>query len=84
MGGTQAADYVRRNRGKTIADFVEYATNTDNETCFKHGLSLIDDIDFIVARDSLERDELISIFKRHGYLRLPDRRRIEDIIFLKE
>jgi len=51
----------------------------NNETIFKNGLSIFDGLAKIVVSPN-ERQEVIDVFKRHGYDYLPDSRKIEDII----
>ena len=70
-------------RGKSIDDYKKFATMGGNETIFKEGLNLLDEIEYIRASSTAQRDRLIKIFKDRGYRRLPDGRLIEDVVVLK-
>ena len=69
----------RQLRATTVADWVKHASNPGNEVLFKHGLSLLDDIDTINVLGS-QRPEILSVFAEMGIDKLPDGRRIEDIV----
>ena len=67
-------------RGVSVAEYRQFARNSSNETIFKNGLHLLDDVDAIYARPAAERDRVIEVFRRHGYEELPDGRKVEKIV----
>ena len=50
------------------------------EAPFKYSVTLLDNIEFIVARSDNERREIIQSFTRRGIKKLPDGRKVEDIV----
>lgn len=70
----------RKSRGKTVADYRTFSKNSSNETIFKNGLSLLDDIQHIRTTSAKERELVIDIFARHGITALPDGRQISEIV----
>lgn len=70
----------QKTRGKKIADYKKFATHGSNETIFKHGFHLLDDIDFINTANSAERQAILQVFAKHGITTLPDGRQISDIV----
>lgn len=77
---THARGDFRDERGVTITEWESFATRGGNETIFKNGLHLLDDLDYIVARTETEKKGIIQAFKDHGYTQLPDGRKIEDVV----
>ena len=73
-------DYVQRNRGASIEDWKRFSQRHGNETIFKYSVTLLDNIEFIVARSDNERREIIQSFIRRGIKKLPDGRKVEDIV----
>ena len=73
-------DYVQRNRGASIDDWKRFSQRHGNETIFKYSVTLLDNIEFIVARSDNERREIIQSFTRRGIKKLPDGRKVEDIV----
>lgn len=53
-----------------------------DETSFKNGLNLLDDVDFIRARDAGERGRILQAFLDAGITRLTDGRLVQDIVIL--
>lgn len=76
---THVAD-PRQARGRTIADFRSQASRPSNETIFKNGLSLLDDVQQINTKSEKERQLLLDVFARYGITVLPDGRKVADII----
>lgn len=70
----------QKARGKTIADYKRFAKKSGNETIFKNGLHLLDDIELIRTTSPSERQIVLEIFARHGIDTLPDGRKITDIV----
>jgi len=67
-------------RGKDIGDYKKFAGYGGNETIFKEGINLLDDVEFIRAGNTAQRLRLIKVFHDRGIRRLPDGRLIEDVI----
>lgn len=82
--GNVKGNTVRENRQRTIAEFKDAARSESNETIFKGGLSLFDDLDMIVVVSTTEQDKLIALFRRHGYVTWPDGRALADVIKVEE
>ena len=53
---------------------------SNNETIFKHGLSILDDLDHIKVRSESKRAEVIEAFKTNKVTHLNDGRAVEDIV----
>ncbi len=64
----------------TVDDWKRFAQRHGNETIFKYSVTLLDNIEFIVARSDNERREIIQSFTRRGIKKLPDGRKVEDIV----
>jgi hypothetical protein len=74
---------LRGNKGVNAFDFTQHAEAAEwmgNEVLFKHGISLLDEIDVIRVYTKKERNETIKAFKRNGVDVLPDGRKVEDIV----
>lgn len=74
---------VRRKAAKTIQQFKEFASYSDNETLLKHGVNLLDELDGIRAKTLAEKDRLLKVFKKHKITHLNDGRAVADIIHVK-
>lgn len=72
--------YVAQNRRTGVDQWKDAASNGSNETIFKNGLSLFDDLEKIVTSSATQRRSVIDAFKRHGYKTFPDGRALEDVI----
>lgn len=68
------------DRLSTLEDYKRMVTEGGNETLFKHGLNLLDEIQTIRTSSANERKTLIRIFQKHGYSKLPDGRKIEEVV----
>ncbi len=80
--GRCTGDEVRLNRKSFIKDWKRILTrNTSDETIFKYTVTLLDNIECIVASSASERRAVIQTFKKHGLTKLPDGRQIENIVF---
>lgn len=73
----------REQRARTVEKFRNFSKFADNETIFKNGVSLLDDIDRIQCRSFQERLQIIDTFAKHKITTLPDGRRIEDIVTIR-
>lgn len=69
-----------KGRGRTLADFKTFAKSSSNETIFKNGLSLLDDIDVIRTGSPQMRKQILDIFTKHKITTLPDGRSIESVV----
>jgi len=79
--GRCTGDEVRKHRKSFIKDWKRILNrNTSDETIFKYTLTLLDNIECIVASSASERRTVIQAFKKHGITKLPDGRRIENIV----
>ena len=70
----------QKSRGKKISDYQRFATKSGNETIFKNGLNLLDDVEVIRTSGPNERQLVLEVFARHGIDTLPDGRLVKDII----
>lgn len=68
----------------TIEGYRANAKNSSNETIFKHGLSLIDDLERIVVHSQTQKDLIVKTFKDHKIEALSDGRKVEDVVVVKE
>lgn len=71
---------TEKARCTSITEFKSNAAKAGNETLFKWGLSLLDEIEKITTNGAKEREAVLKVFKKHKYTTLPDGRKIEDII----
>ena len=77
--GRVTGNDVLENRYSTVDGFKQCAKTSSNETIFKNSVTLLDNIDEIrVGRG--ERKTLVDVFKKHGINRMPDGRKVEDIV----
>jgi SPP1 gp7 family putative phage head morphogenesis protein len=78
--GKVVDDYVRKNRGNNIDDWKKFSGKSGNETIFKYSVTLLDNIEYIVANSAAERQKIIKSFTSRGIKKLPDGRKVEDIV----
>ena len=65
----------------TIDDYKRIeARRGSDETIFKNEVTLLDNIQVVAVRDDAQRREVIEVFHKHGITRLPDGRRVEEIV----
>lgn len=77
--GRTTGNYVTERRVE-VSEWLNLARRKgSDETIFKNGLSLIEDVERIGYRTAAERDQIIQAFKDAGYARLPDGRRVEEL-----
>lgn len=74
----------RTARGITPTEWKAFAGHSGNETLFKNGFHLLEDIDQIVTASAAERKQVIDIFATHGYSTLPDGRAVADAVIVKK
>lgn len=89
---TYDSDRFGRTTGRTVDDYRlgqdvqslrSAAQSNGNETIFKGGLSIFDDLDRIVLSSESEVAEAIAWMKKNGYSRWPDGRDLEQVIITK-
>jgi len=80
MYGRTTGDTVRELRGRTVKDFKDYSGSSSNETIFKYGLNVLDELESITVASAAEKKKVVDLFMKHGWERLPDGRKVEDII----
>lgn len=82
--GRTTAGHVEANRkGQDIASFKSVAMHGSNETIFKGGLSIFDDIDRIVLSSQAEVNDAVAWMKAKGYTAWPDGRALTEVIITK-
>jgi len=79
--GRVTAQTVRKNRKSTVKEWRQIASRGgSDETIFKYSVTLLDNIDVIAVGSEAQRRQVIQAFKKHGITRLPDGRRVQDIV----
>jgi hypothetical protein len=74
-------EFVNRHREVTPAKWKKIAEQRcNNETIFKHNITLLDNIDCIVLDSANAKAAMIDVFHKHGITKLPDGRDVEEII----
>jgi SPP1 gp7 family putative phage head morphogenesis protein len=81
--GKVTEDYVPTHRGSDPKTWKTYARNSSNETILKHSITLLDNIEAIVVGSESERTQVLAVFKKHGISKLPDGRKVEEIILVR-
>ena len=74
-------DYVRKKRLTSLQDYKRLASGgRSDETIFKYTVSLLDEIEVIKTSNAAQRARIIELFKKKGFSKLPDGRRIEEVV----
>lgn len=73
----------RSNTVKGEQGWLKATGSSGNETMFKNGLSLFDDVDVINVRTAAEKKAMIQFFKENGYDEWPDGRPLTKVIVAK-
>lgn len=82
--GRTTPGHIEANRmGQTVASLKQAASGGSNETIFKGGLSLFDDVDRIVLENAAEVREAIAWMQAKGYKTWPDGRQLADVIITR-
>ena len=76
-------NYVSEKRGSTPAQWKQFARNDSNETILKHSITLLDNIELIVVNTDEQRRRLLEVFRKRQILKLPDGRKVEDIVLVR-
>jgi len=80
--GRCTGDHVRRNRKSQIDQWKSIVQrDRSDETIFKYSVTLLDNLEVIVAPDRKAKMNIIMSFKKRGITHLPDGRKIEDIVW---
>jgi len=80
--GRVTGNTVRNNRKYSVLGYKQMLNRSSDETIFKNSVSLLENIDVINVGSSSSKQELIQVFKKHNIKKLPDGRRIEDVILV--
>ena len=80
--GRCTGDTVRRLRKSQIEHWKKISQrDASDETIFKYTVTLVDNLEAIVAPSQKARMDILMSFKKRGVSTLPDGRKIEDIVF---
>ncbi len=77
--GRVTGNDVIENRHSTIDGFRHCAGRSGNETIFKYTVTLLDNIEEVRVNQG-RRSKMLEVFKRHGISRLPDGRKVEEVV----
>lgn len=81
--GKVTGNTVKQNRYSTISTYKNIANRyRSDETIFKNNVTLLDNIDFINVYSRENKNKLLDVFKSHGIKKLPDGRKVEDVILV--
>jgi SPP1 gp7 family putative phage head morphogenesis protein len=84
FGRTTGASVETYRRGQDVDSFRTVAGTTSNETIFKGGMSIFDELDRIVLSSKAEVDEAIKWMQAKGYKAWPDGRPLAEVIITKD
>jgi hypothetical protein len=79
-GENTHVDDPRTARAITPTEWKAAAKRSSNETIFKNGFHLLEDVETINCYGEAERQRVLEVFKSHGYETLPDGRPVADIV----
>jgi len=79
-GQVSGDGYVLSHRKSSPEKVIEAARNSSNETIFKNGLSLFDDLEAIFTANQQARQKVIELLRRHKIERWPDGRSLEEVV----
>lgn len=83
FGRTTPGHVEQYRQGQNVDSFKAVARSSGNETIFKGGLSIFDDLDRIVLSSEAEVKAAIAWLKSKGYATWPDGRSLEQVIMTK-
>ncbi|MCL5102764.1 MAG: phage head morphogenesis protein, partial [Armatimonadetes bacterium] len=81
--GKVSEDYVPTHRASDPKTWKSHARSTSNETILKHSVTLLDNLEAIVVSSESERTRVLAVFKKHGISRLPDGRKVEEMVLAR-
>ena len=79
MFGRVTGNTVIANRKSGIAEWRASAGAHSNETIFKNGLSIFDDLQHIMVKPE-QLQPVLKLFQKHGYNAWPDGRALTDVV----
>jgi len=68
------------SRASTVDEYRSYASSSSNETIFKGGISVLDDLEYIQVENETQKKAVVAIFKKNKLAKLPDGRKAEDVV----
>jgi len=81
--GKVTGNFVRNNRFSTINGYKQVVYRSCDETIFKNSVSFLDNIDVINTKSASERMAILQVFRQHKITKLPDGRKVRDIILIQ-
>lgn len=79
-GRTTSTDFIHANRKVSLKELEEASSKMGNETIIKGGLSLYDDLDYVIVSTMQEKEKILQVFREHGLREWPDGRPLTDIV----
>jgi len=76
-------DRYLANRNIDPSGWANAARSSRNETIFKDGLSIFDELDTVLFTYQKQAEDMIQFMRDHGYSTWPDGRKLEDVIRYK-
>ena len=81
--GRVTDDHVTKNRGSTPSEWKAISRRSSNETIFKNSVTILDNIELIVAGSEKEKESILAVFQKLGITKLPDGRLVKDIVLVR-
>lgn len=81
--GKVTGNFVRNNRFSTVNGYKQVLNRSCDETIFKNSVSFLDNIEIINASSVSERLAILQVFEKHGIKKLPDGRKVRDIVLVQ-
>lgn len=81
--GKVTEDYVTKHRYSDPAGWKKCARQSSCETIFKYSVTLLDNIECVVTSSESERQKVLAVLTKHGIRKLPDGRRIEEVVLCR-
>jgi len=81
--GRVTDNYVVEHRGFDPKEWKRFSKNSNNETILKYSVTLLDNLENIVAGSESERKTILDTFRKHGVSILPDGRKIEEMVLIR-
>ncbi len=81
FGATGVRGTIRKS---TVEEYKKIAANkTNDETIFKNGLFILDELDLIYCSSTGERDKVLQVFARHKITKLTDGRDVKSVVVVQ-